>query len=147
MRLTSTLILIVLCVALLATQTGCLLVAAGAGAGAGVAYVRGDTEITLPARPEAVAAASEAAAKEMRLTVTSNNSSQFDARVVSRTASDTPVVVDVKSAGPDASRVSIRVGRFGDDAMQATMLEKIRKHLNASAPATETATANAHDAE
>ena len=134
MRLTSTLILIVLCVALLATQTGCL-IAAAAGTGAGVAYVRGDTDTVLPAHPKDVAAAADAAAKEMQLTVTSNNASSLDARVVARTASDTPVIVVAKAEGPDASRVSIRVGRFGNDAMQATMLEKIRTNLKSSATA------------
>jgi hypothetical protein len=133
--LISTLILTVLCVTLLATQAGCFLAVAAAGTGAGVAYVRGDTEVVLPARPQAVAAASAEAAKQMELTVTSNNATTLDARVVARTASDTPVVVDVKSHGPDASRVSVRVGRFGDDVMQATMLEKIRQNLNATATA------------
>jgi len=133
--LISTLILTVLCVTLLATQAGCFLAVAAAGTGAGVAYVRGDTEVVLPARPQAVAAASAEAAKQMELTVTSNNATTLDARVVARTASDTPVVVDVKSHGPDASRVSVRVGRFGDDVMQSAMLEKIRQNLNATATA------------
>ena len=132
---TSTLVLIVLCVVLLATQAGCFLAVAAAGTGAGVAYVRGDTDAVVSALPQEVAAASAAAAKEMNLTVTSNNSSRLDARVVARTASDTPVVVTVKAEGPEASRVSIRVGRFGDDVMQATMLEKIRQNLNATATA------------
>jgi hypothetical protein len=132
---TSTLVLIVLCVVLLATQAGCFLAVAAAGTGAGVAYVRGDTDAVVSALPQEVAAASAAAAKEMNLTVTSNNSSRLDARVVARTASDTPVVVSVKAEGPEASRVSIRVGRFGDDVMQATMLEKIRQNLNATATA------------
>jgi N-acetylglutamate synthase/N-acetylornithine aminotransferase len=132
---TSTLILIVLCIALLATQAGCFLAVAAAGTGAGVAYVRGDTDAVVSALPQEVAAASEAAAKEMNLTVTSNNSSRLDARVVARTASDTPVVVSVKAEGPEASRVSIRVGRFGDDSMQATMLQKIRQNLKDTATA------------
>lgn len=134
MRLISTLIAIVLCIALLTTQAGCL-IAAAAGTGAGVAYVRGDTETILPAHPEDVASASAAAAKQMNLTVTSNNASTLDARVVARTASDTPVVVVARAEGPDASRVTIRVGRFGDDAMQATMLEKIRQNLKSPATA------------
>jgi hypothetical protein len=133
--LISTLILTVLCVTLLATQAGCFLAVAAAGTGAGVAYVRGDTDVVLPARPQAVAAASAEAAKQMELTVTSNNATTLDARVVARTASDTPVVVDVKSHGPDASRVSVRVGRFGDDVMQSAMLEKIRQNLKNTATA------------
>ena len=128
MRIVSTLILIVLCVVLTATQTGCILFAA-AGAGAGVAYVRGDTEVVLAAEPNAVTAASETAAKDMKLTVTQSTSSGFDGKMVARTAADTPVVVVVKSEGPGASHVSIRVGRFGDDVLQSTMLEKIRANL------------------
>ncbi|HEV2294395.1 MAG TPA: DUF3568 family protein [Tepidisphaeraceae bacterium] len=135
MRLISTLVLIVLCVALLTTQAGCFLAVAAAGTGAGVGYVRGDTETVLTGYPEAVTAASEAAAKQMNLTVTSSNASRLDGRMVARTASDTPVVVIVKAEGPDASRVSIRVGRFGNDTIQATMLEKIRQNLNTSATA------------
>ncbi len=134
MRVVTTLIVIVLAVALCATQTGCI-VAAAAGAGAGVAYVRGDTETTVPGQPKAVAAASERAAREMNLTVTSANSSGLDARVVARTASDAPVVVAIKAQGPEASRVSIRVGRFGDDVMQNTLLAKIRANLEPSATA------------
>jgi hypothetical protein len=134
MKVVTTLILIVLCIGLLATQTGCI-IAAAAGAGAGVAYVRGDTETVLPGHPKDVTAASEAAAKQMSLTVTSSNASGLDGRVAARTASDTPVVVTVKAEGPDASRVSIRVGRFGDDVMQNTLLAKIRENLKASATA------------
>jgi hypothetical protein len=129
MRIVSTLILIVLCIAMLATQTGCLVAAAAAGTGAGVAYVRGDTEVVLTGEPNAVTAASEAAAKEMKLTVTQSTSSGLDGKVVARTAADTPVVVMIKAEGPGASHVSIRVGRFGDDVMQNTMLEKIRANL------------------
>ena len=125
----STLILITLCVALMATQAGCLVAAAAAGTGATVAYVRGDTETTLPGHPKEVTAASEAAAKDMKLTVTQSTSSGLDGKMVARTASDTPVVVTVKSEGPDSSHVTIRVGRFGDDVMQNQVLEKIRENL------------------
>src|SRR5215210_6980177 len=133
MRIVSTLILIVLCVALLATQTGCLLAAAAVATGAGVAYVRGDTETILTADPKTVTAASEAAAKQMNLTVTQSASSGLDGKMVARTAGDTPVVVVVKAEGISASHISIRVGRFGDDVMQNTLLEKIRANLKAQA--------------
>ena len=136
-HLTTTFILIALCIALLATQTGCLLFAAGAGAGAGVAYVRGDTETVLTGTPKQVTAAGEAAAKEMQLALISSDVTGLDGKVVARTAGDTPVVVTVRAQGPASSRVSIRVGRFGDDAMQATMLEKIRQNLTATASAAE----------
>ena len=133
--LTTTLILIALCIALLATQTGCLLLAAGAGAGAGVAYVRGDTETVLTGTPKQVTAAGEAAAKEMALALISSDVTGLDGKVVARTAGDTPVVVTVRAQGPESSRVSIRVGRFGDEAMQNSVLDKIRRNLETTATA------------
>ena len=135
MRVTSILILIALCVALMATQTGCRVAAGAVGAGTGVAYVRGDTEAVLEGKASDVTAASEAAARQMQLTVISKNASGLDGKVVARTAADTPVVVVVKAEGPSASRVSIRVGRFGDDVMQATLLQRIRENLHADAHA------------
>ena len=134
-RLTTTLILIALCIALLATQTGCLLFAAAAGTGAGVAYVRGDTEVILTGTPKQVTAASEAAAKEMELALISSDVTGLNGKVVARTAGDTPVVVTVRAQGPESSRVTVRVGRFGDDAMQSAMLEKIRRNLAETATA------------
>jgi hypothetical protein len=139
MRVVSTSILIILCIALLATQAGCLVAAAAAGTGATVAYVRGDTETTLPGHPKEITAASEAAAKDLKLTVTQSTSSGLDGKMVARTASDTPVVVTVKTHGPDASRVTIRVGRFGDDVMQNQLLERIRENLKKQQPATASA--------
>jgi hypothetical protein len=130
-----TLILTTWCDALPPPQAGCLDAAAAAGTGATVAYVRGDTETTLPGHPKEVTAASEAAAKQMNLTVTQSSSSGLDGKMVARTASDTPVVVTVKSEGPDSSHVTIRVGRFGDDVMQNQMLEKIRENLKKQATA------------
>ena len=130
-----TLILIVFSLAMVTTQAGCLLVAAGAGSAAGVAYVRGDTETVVDGDTKAVTAASEAAAKQMDLTVISSNASSLDGKVVARNAGDTRVIVVVRAEGERSSRVSIRVGNFGDDVMQATLLEKIKANLKSGATA------------
>ena len=119
---------------LLASQSGCLLVAAAAGTGAGVAYVTGDTETTLDASPQAVVNATELAFKDLDLSIISKESSGLDGKLIGRTARDVKLTVVVKGESERVSKVSIRTGVFGDDPMQSRILEKIRQHLN-DAPA------------
>ena len=145
MRITSIWIIIAMSVGLLATQSGCLLVAAGAGAGAGVAYVRGDTETVVDGDAKAVTAASEKAAKDMDLTVISSSASSLDGKVVARTGSDTRVTIVVKAQGEKASSISIRVGNFGDDVMQGALLEKIKANLKSAGATASTADADTAD--
>jgi hypothetical protein len=127
--------LTVILIALIGTQSGCLLVAAGAGAGAGVAYVKGDLDATVNAAPDQVAAAAEAAMKDMGLAVVSSQASKLDAKVVGRTARDTKLQVIVKAESTGTSKVSIRAGHFGDDALQSQLLGEIQKRLGLAAPA------------
>ena len=131
-----TLILSIIIGLLLATQTGCLLLAAGAGAGTTVAYVKGDTEAVIDGDTKAVTAASEKAMKDLELFVISSEATGFDGKVNGRTAGDTKVVVVVKRYGENLSKVSVRVGNFGDGGMQEALVEKIRENLKSGAVAT-----------
>ena len=119
-----------LCVA----QAGCIVVAAAAGTGAGVAYVRGDLDATLDASPAAAADATERAFKDLELNVISKESSGLDAKLVGRTARDVKLTVVIKGESDQLSRISIRTGVFGDDAIQSRVLAKIREHLGAAPP-------------
>jgi len=123
-------VLFVTCMLSLA-QAGCLAVAAAAGTGTAVAYVRGDTETSLPGNPKTVTSAADEALKDMGMVVVTNQSTDLDGKVVARNASDTPITVVVKAGGNETSRVSIRIGRFGNSAEQATILEKIKSRLPA----------------
>lgn len=115
--------------AMLLTQTGCLLAAAAAGTGATVAYVSGDLNTSVDAAPNRVAAATEAAMKNLELRIISNESSSVDARIVARTATDKKLTVTAKASGSNSSQLSVRAGTFGDDALQARLLEEIKKEL------------------
>jgi hypothetical protein len=114
-----------------ATQAGCLVVAAAAGTGAGVAYVRGDLDATVDAGPAAAADATERAFKDLELAVISKESSSLDAKIIGRTARDVKLTVVIKGESERLSRISVRTGVFGDDAMQHRVLAKIREHLGA----------------
>src|SRR5205823_4342591 len=113
----------------LATQSGCLLFVAAAGTGGTVAYLKGDSEILMDGTPPQVAAAAEKSAKEIGLTVVSNEANSIDSKVVTRTADDARVVVYAKAEGDKLSKVHVRMGVFGDDAMQQRMIEKIKANL------------------
>jgi ABC-type Fe3+-hydroxamate transport system substrate-binding protein len=112
--------------------SGCVLLVAGAAAGAagaGAMYAKGDLETTLQARPPRIVAASEKAFEEMNIARLSSASTELDGKVVGRTASDKKVTVTVKTEGEKLSKLSIRVGVFGDEALSRQILEKIKKEV------------------
>jgi hypothetical protein len=113
-------------------QTGCLAVAAAAGAGAGVAYAGGDREEVLQGSPPEVAAAAEAAFLELGMPVTFRTAKATESEVVARTARDKKVEVVSALRGDGTTRVSVRAGVWGDDALQDRVIDKIREHLAAS---------------
>jgi hypothetical protein len=150
MRILRAMLFTVPLVGLAASQSGCLLLLAAAGTGATVAYVKGDLDTSVDADPKSVAAATESAMKQMDIAVISHEATGLDARIVGRTARDTKLEVNVKGQGEHASTVSIRAGVFGDDALQANLLAKIKSNLGNSAPApakdkTETAETDPRD--
>lgn len=99
----------------------------------GVKNSAGSITTTLPADPEAVTAAADRALKDMKLMVLSHEVTQLDGRVVARTARDDRVKVDVERAGEGTSKVSIRVGTFGDESTALTILSRIQRHLGVEA--------------
>ena len=119
----------------LISQTGCLLVAVGAVAGgtaAGVAYATGDLEATVDAPPTTVTAATEKAFKELDVTMISKESGHLESQVTGYTSGHVKMTVVIKGASEQSSWVSIRMGTFGDDAIQARVLEKIRENVGTS---------------
>jgi hypothetical protein len=116
--------------ALMFSQTGCLLAAAAAGTGAGVAYVKGKTVEVVDADPVQIADAAEATMRELGIAVISREASKVDAKIKGRTARDTSVDVTAKAETEKTSKVYVRVGVFGDDPLQARLLDGIKSHLS-----------------
>ena len=77
-----------LCGLMLVGLTGCLVAAAAAGAG-GVAYIKGDLEANVGASPEEVEQATQAAFKEMGITLTESESTAVDASMKGKSSGDT----------------------------------------------------------
>ena len=113
----------------LAGTSGCLAVAAGAGAGATVAYVRGDLDATLSAGLDKSARAVNKAVEQLQFAKVSESKDALQVIVIARNAADKKIELHLDKLGDEATKLKIRVGTFGDDALQVAILEKVKANL------------------
>lgn len=126
--------LIVLGLACTSCLPGCLVAAAGAGV-AGAVYIGGEVKASLPAAPDVVAEATESVLKEQKVHVETCEATGLDGRIEAHTALDTHIAIHIEREGDAQSRISIRVGTFGDHDLSNELLERIRQHLRESVTA------------
>ena len=110
-------------------QTGCVAVVAAGAAGTGVAWFNGRMESTLSADIGDSYAAAQAAIRDMEFASVSQKKSSIDAELVARTALDKRVAIVLKKVDDRATKVSIRIGVFGDETLSLAVLEKIKANL------------------
>lgn len=109
-------------------QSGCVVAAVGAGAGA-VAYIRGELEATLDRSLNDSVKASDRAIKQLEFAKVSEKKDALTANLVARTAQDKKIEIDLAKVGDTVTKVKIRVGVFGDEAVSMAILEKIKQNL------------------
>ncbi|MDD5697109.1 MAG: DUF3568 family protein [Victivallaceae bacterium] len=110
--------------------SGCFAVLLGAGAGvAGTAYYEGKLTSTVKANPEQVQTATEAAFKEQNIKLTSSTSNTLEAKIVGKTAEDSTVTVTASLEKNGQSKVGIRIGTFGNQAMSEKIYAAIDRNL------------------
>jgi hypothetical protein len=121
---------LVLAAAVLSTAlTGCLAVAAGAAGAGAVAWVEGRLDATLNADFERVVRAANLAIKDLQFAKISEKKDALEAIFVARTAGDRRVEIKALKVANQTSKVQIRVGVFGDEALSLTILDKIKANL------------------
>ena len=113
----------------LVTTSGCVAVVAGAGTGAAVAYVRGDLDGTVNAGFEKAVRAANAAVDELKFAKVSEKKDGLLTILVARNTADKRIEIRVEQAGDAVSKVKIRVGIFGDEALSLAVLDKIKAKL------------------
>jgi hypothetical protein len=111
-----------------ALQSGCVAVAVGAGAGA-VAYIRGDLEATLEGSLNATNKAADRAVSQLEFVKISDRKDALSANLTARTAQDKKVEIIMTKVSGQVTKVKIRVGIFGDEAVSLAILDKIRANL------------------
>ena len=106
----------------------------GAGVAVGVtAYVEGNLEVSLDHTPVDVAKATEKAFATLGITKVSSTSSALSTETIGRTSKDEKVRVVADAAGERGSKLSIRIGVFGNEAESMRIYDEIRKNLGAPA--------------
>jgi len=122
---------VLMCVALVgsaAWMTGCLAAAAAAGTGLGVAYAQGDLEGTVDADRDAALLASEGALQDLGYQDVSVTTDGPTAKVFAQAGED-DIKVNIREIGPEKSKVSVRVGAFGDEEISRAVYDQIRANL------------------
>ena len=112
-----------------ALSSGCVAVVAGAGAGAAVAYVRGDLDATVMGGFEKAVRAANGAILDLKFAKVSERKDALQAIIIARNAADKKIEIRVDQLGEKDSRVKIRVGVFGDEALSVAILDKIKANL------------------
>jgi hypothetical protein len=79
--------------------------------------------------PDKVTAASQKAADDLKLTDIVGTGTKVDGKVTANTAQGDAVTIDIAQAGDNVSKVTIRVGVTGDDAVSKQLVDRIKSHL------------------
>jgi hypothetical protein len=107
--------------------------AAGAATGAGVAYVKGDLEETIRRPPEEVARAAMLAFSQLKIAKESLLSTSEGIVIKGVTAGDHSVTIKIFEEPTlleySHSRITIRIGVFGDEQESRTILNAINRNL------------------
>ncbi|MBM4026000.1 MAG: DUF3568 family protein [Planctomycetes bacterium] len=132
--------LVILLAGLMVHSSGCLAVAAGAGAAGTVAYMRGDLEADEPYAIDAVYTAAREAMKTLRLSVMEGKTENdaLAAVLVARDAEDKRITIRLKASTEETTKISIRIGTFGDQAKAQRIYNRIRENLKTAAQASPT---------
>jgi hypothetical protein len=80
--------------------------------------------------PDKVTAAAVKAANDMKLMDVVSNSTTVDGTVTAKDASGDTVTINISQSGEKVSKVTIRVGATGDEAMSRQLMDGINHHIN-----------------
>lgn len=110
-------------------STGCVALAVGAAAGGTVAYVSGALNVTYDRSLEPVYAACLAAVNDLGFVLVSDRGDRTGGEIIARTARDERIRIEMVPVADTATKVSIRVGTFGDEALSNRIQQAIRDRL------------------
>ena len=107
---------------------GCVVAAIGAGAGT-VAYVRGDLEVVESENLDSVYNAAEKAIKELGLTTSRRTKDAMSAEITARDSEDKKIKIKLDATAEGTTKLSIRVGIFGNETKSRLIYDQIKKNL------------------
>jgi len=111
------------------TVGGCVVLLVGAGAAGTVAYARGDLAAVESKGLDAVYAAAEKAVSELELNVVSKRKDKLMGEIVARDAEYKKITIKLKATAEQTTKISIRIGVFGDEIRSRLIYQKIQDNL------------------
>jgi hypothetical protein len=126
---TNAVLLTILLVGMAVSTGGCLLLAVGAGAAGTVAYMGGDLEAVESRNLADVYEATLKAAEQLELRTTKESKDALSAVIVARDAQDKKVTIKLRAPSEESTKISIRVGVFGDETKSRLIYQKIHDNL------------------
>lgn len=124
-------VLEILLVGTAAFVSGCLAAAIGAGViGVGtVAYIKGDLEVVEAKDIDVVYDATRRAMRQLGLRMVKERKDLDSGLIVARDAEDEEIKIILRSTQDGGTKLSIRVGLFGDQARSVRIYQKIHDNL------------------
>ena len=122
-------LLIVLLIGIAVFSQGCVVAAVGIGAAGTIAYVKGDLEAVESKDLETVYEAAVKALDELELNVISKSKDALTATINARDAQDKKVKITLKRTAEQSTKISIRIGNFGDETKSRLIYQKINYNL------------------
>ena len=110
-------------------NSGCAAVVVGAGVGTGVAWYKGKLEETVSASVPQVHRAVKQGLKDLDIKITEDRHDNLTAEVRGELANGKNVSIDAESTGTSTTKLTIRVGTFGDKDFSLRIRDAIKKHL------------------
>jgi len=108
---------------------GCTVAVVGAAAAGTVAYVRGDLEAVELRDIGTVYEATLKAVDELELNVTKKTKDVLSAVIVARDAQDKKITIKLSATTEKTTKLSIRIGLFGNETKSRLIYQKIRENL------------------
>jgi hypothetical protein len=80
--------------------------------------------------PDKVTAAAQKAAEDLKLSNIVANGTTVDGKLTAKSAEGDAVSIDIVQAGENVSKVTIRVGATGNEAVSKQLVDRIKSHLS-----------------
>lgn len=108
---------------------GCVVAAVGGGAASTVAYIRGDLEAVEAKDIDTVYKATEKALEELGLKVSKKTKDAMSAVIIARDAQDKKITIKLNATAEGTTKLSIRIGTFGNETKSRLIYQKISDNL------------------
>jgi len=116
-------------VGLLTGISGCAVVAVGAAAAGTVAYVEGDLQVEEPHPLDKVYTATKKSLEALHMMVIKDTRDTHQAEIQARDVEDKKATIVLSSKNEGITKISIRIGFFGDEIRSRRIYMKIHETL------------------